>query len=539
MRRVGRFSSPTLLLRPPYLSLMPFPRRGRNALQKELTSKLFGSLGDVSLVLEENRGVEEDLQGTTAATSPVKGAEEPRARSTVPTQGAWDDQHDASTDVNVAKRARVRKLRAEESDVKLDGVTYLQRTRTHHKRVNQRTTWAELSNAGSPRNDNGTNTGAAKPSGGLGGLLQEGVALIREDGGVSGTARLLPQGKVEATRLRDANASEPSSAVIRSVQFHSNGSLLLTAGLDKTLRLFDVDGTNNPKVQSIHFDDLPIRKACFSGDGTQVVVAGRRKHFYLYNLQGGAIERISPLINREENSLESFVQSSVDVNKPMLAFLGTDGHISLVSLHNRSCVGSVKMNGTARSATFTANGMHLLTAGGEGTVYVWDLRNQRQCVERIVDEGALTVTSLAASSTGKHVSTGTESGVVNVYDTAALGKWSSTETDTSRSDRPFSPSRLVQETEGKPIRAIMNLTTSIDTLTFNGDGQMLAVSSRLKRDALRLVHIPTCTVFSNWPSSKTPLHYVWCTSFSPSGGYLAVGNARGRALLYRIHAYDV
>ena len=85
----------------------------------------------------------------------------------------------------------------------------------------------------------------------------------------------------------------------------------------------------------------------------------------------------------------------------------------------------------------------------------------------------------------------------------------------------------------------MNLTTSIDTLTFNSDGQMLAISSRLKRDALKLVHIPSCTVFSNWPSSKTPLHYVWCTSFSPTGGYLAVGNARGRALLYRIRAYDV
>jgi U3 small nucleolar RNA-associated protein 18 len=83
----------------------------------------------------------------------------------------------------------------------------------------------------------------------------------------------------------------------------------------------------------------------------------------------------------------------------------------------------------------------------------------------------------------------------------------------------------------------MNLTTSADALTFNGDGQMLAMSSRLKRDALRLVHLPSCTVFSNWPSSKTPLHYVWCTAFSPTGGYLAVGNARGKALLYRIHAY--
>lgn len=38
---------------------------------------------------------------------------------------------------------------------------------------------------------------------------------------------------------------------------------------------------------------------------------------------------------------------------------------------------------------------------------------------------------------------------------------------------------------GKPLKTVLNLTTSIDTLAFNHDCQMMVMASRLKRDALR------------------------------------------------------
>ena len=45
------------------------------------------------------------------------------------------------------------------------------------------------------------------------------------------------------------------------------------------------------------------------------------------------------------------------------------------------------------------------------------------------------------------------------------------------------------------------------------------------------------TVFANWPTPSTPLHNVACVDFSPHSGYLAIGNDRGRALLYRLNHY--
>jgi U3 small nucleolar RNA-associated protein 18 len=62
---------------------------------------------------------------------------------------------------------------------------------------------------------------------------------------------MLQQGTLDICRMKDANQHNPSNAVIQSVQFHPNGQLLLTAGLDKTLHLFQVDGTNNAKVENV------------------------------------------------------------------------------------------------------------------------------------------------------------------------------------------------------------------------------------------------------------------------------------------------
>ena len=70
----------------------------------------------------------------------------------------------------------------------------------------------------------------------------------------------------------------------------------------------------------------------------------------------------------------------------------------------------------------------------------------------------------------------------------------------------------------KPLKALMNLTTRIDSLTFNHDAQLCAMASKRNKDALRLVHVPSQTVFANWPTGQTPLSFVQCCAFTPSSG---------------------
>ncbi|GAA5953815.1 hypothetical protein JCM21900_005482, partial [Sporobolomyces salmonicolor] len=51
------------------------------------------------------------------------------------------------------------------------------------------------------------------------------------------------------------------------------------------------------------------------------------------------------------------------------------------------------------------------------------------------------------------------------------------------------------------------------------------------------VHLPTCGVFSNWPTQQTPLHHVTALDFSKKSEWLAVGNQRGKVLLYEVKQF--
>lgn len=170
--------------------------------------------------------------------------------------------------------------------------------------------------------------------------------------------------------------------------------------------------------------------------------------------------------------------------------------------------------GNVRGLSFTGDGKELVSSGGDSEVYHWDLRTRR-CIHRGPDKGCVKSTALDVSPDSRLFATGSGMGVVSLYNRENfLGG------------------------VRKPVRAFMNLTTSVDNLKFSADSQILAMSSRMQKDALRLIHVPSNTVFSNWPTPKTPLQYVHSMAFSPGGGYFAAGNAAGRVLLYRLHHYD-
>ena len=449
-----------------------------------------------------------------------------------PRRPAWADPADDEGGVDLEGGApRLRKLRQAEGEVVRAG-EYQARLRERHVRLHPEggQEWARLTGSGD-------RDGAAEPAN---------ITHLEEPREPSA----LPAGEVELIRLKDANRAEPSGGVVQSVHFHPDGGLLLTGGLDRKLRFFRVDGAENPKAASAFLEDLPVRRAAFVGDGGRTAVcAGRRPFYYAFDVESQQCTKVRGIMYREERSLEEFVASPPGAEHQYLAFLCKGGVLSLVSARNHMWVADLKMPaGAARTATFSACGRYLMASGTGGTVSTWDLRT-RTCVGRMVDSGCLNGSALAASPEGGLFASGSTSGVVNVYDRkqalaapGAKGRHTVFEAESedlgtaaAAAARVAMP-RLPSSTA--PLWEMMNLTTKIDTLTFNPDGQMLAAASSMKRNALRLLHVPSRTVFSNWPTSKTPLHYVHSLAFSPGSDMLAVGNARGRVLLYRLKHYS-
>lgn len=332
--------------------------------------------------------------------------------------------------------------------------------------------------------------------------------------------------------MRDANEQQRCAGVVQSVQWHPQASLLLAAGLDKRLSFFVADGTRNDLVQSLFLADLPVLSARFVAGGTQVVASGRRPFFYVANLAAQRVERIKGLHGRSDASLERFAAPPAgmcdDDQRACLAFYGAEGSLPLVSIRSKQLVGELRMSGSVRAAAFAPDGVHLYTAGGDGSVHIWDVR-MRRCCARFVDDGAVTTSALAASATA--LASGSHSGIVNVYDRGLLGGTASAAGGDTVLHCPAGPAQQ------QPLKCLDNLVTAVDTMEFSTDGNMLCIASRLTKQSLRVVHMPTLTVFSNWPTSRSPLHYVHCAAFSPGSALLAVGNAKGHVLTYRLHHY--
>jgi WD40 repeat protein len=95
---------------------------------------------------------------------------------------------------------------------------------------------------------------------------------------------------------------------------------------------------------------------------------------------------------------------------------------------------------------------------------------------------------------------------------------------------------IVIKERPEPTKRFEQLVTSITTLTFSADGQLLAFGSRNTKDAFRLVHLPSCTVYRNWPTAQTPLGRITAVAFGVKSNTLAVGNDSGKIRLWEIRS---
>ncbi|CAH0522275.1 unnamed protein product [Peronospora belbahrii] len=347
-------------------------------------------------------------------------------------EAAWVDEDDKEVEVSLEEQPQLRKLRRTEKDTIVSGKELHLRLKTFYQSAHGAVSWADPSNFLGDRQI------------GLYDSDIEGEAeLLRStDKMLESSGKLLPQGELEIIRVKDANQHAPSNAVVQSVQFHPNGQLLLTAGLDKTLRLFQVDGSNNAKVESVFVQDLPMLDAKFTMAGQRAVLTGPRQYFFSYDIEAGKITKIPGLYGRKEKKRNTFVVSN---NGETIVFMGSNGYLDVVSAKSYESIGS------------------------DGQVYKWDMRTRR-CVFVHDNEGSLGSFALAASD--NYYATGLKSGVVNIYDNAAL------------------------TATPKPCKALMNLTTEVNHLVFNANAEILAIASRDMKNSLKLVHMPSLTVSS-------------------------------------------
>ena len=479
----------------------------------------------------EDLGISEEPTAITTTTTTTTTTSSTSSNNTLTKRkkaAAWEDEDDEEVTVDLTSANRLRKLRKLEGEDEVTGTEFTKRLREQHEKIQQNNnlSWAKLPSSKNNQDNNNkisvddddddhdddssSSTSTLNP-------LQHSNGLIDETSNGKYNS-IIPSDVLKIERLVDANKRGVSKSTIQSVRFnHVTPQLMLTAGFDKTLRLFSIDGKKNPKVRSVFIRDLPITTAEFSHVNSEIILAGRRSFFYTYDLESGNMMKVPRIMGRKEKSFERF---TISPNGKYIAFIGNNGYIVIVSGKTKQWIRNLKMNGNVRNVSFSKNGTQLITSGDKGEIYIWDMKTFR-CLYRHQDHGCLHSSAIAAID--DYYACGSGSGVVNLYE--------------NQIDKYMNKNNNTSSTAMLPSKTIMSLTTRTDVLRFNHDESLLAISSQMKKDSLKIFHVPSKTVYSNWPTAQTPLHYVTSVDFSANSGMLAIGNDRGKVLLYRLKHY--
>ena len=463
---------------------------------------------------------------------------------------AWEDSDDERTLVSLASAPRLRKLRRTEAEDVVNGKEYARRLRKQFEMLQPRPEWARQAmqpakkrrrlseNGGSEDGadsgeellDMGDDVPSAAP---LSKLLHDAESLVRASGPAAGMKRKLRPEVIDIQRAKDIAGVQPSA--ITSLSFHPQLPLLLSSGPSSTLYLHQLAPsppapTPNPLLTSMHIRGTALTTTAFHPTDSRIFLSARRRYFHIWNLQTGRVEKIARVYGQqhEQRSMERFKLSP---DGKYMALLGSTrkggGVINVLSATTLQWIAQVRVESRGGIADFCwwrdSNGLSVAAKSGEITE--WDLLEQR-VTARWQDEGAVGTTVLALGGhfndikspvgTDRWVAVGSSSGIINIYDR-----------------RAWLPSIPVQP---KPTKTLDHLTTPTSHLAFSPDGQILAMASKWKRDAMKLVHLPSCTVFKNWPTSTTPLGRItgvaWCdggiSGQADVHAVLAVANEGGK-----------
>ncbi|KAK1752471.1 WD40 repeat-like protein [Echria macrotheca] len=479
---------------------------------------------------------------------------------------AWVDSDDERLTVSLAKATRLRKLRTTEAEDVVSGTEYSRRLRQQYLRLYPLPDWAKHAAASETQSKSRRRRSSASQGGSSGSSgesddeeIESALPLdtfLRDansfnSSGARKRRKLRPE-TIDIQRSRDL--PDVHKAAVSSLSFHPRHPIVLSSSTSSILYLHHYDPaaypTPNPALTSVQVQRTDLRRTAFLGpNGDEIVFAGRRRYFHSWNLSTGVVRRVTQIQGhqKEQRTMEHFRLSPCGRYMALVSSARKGGGmLNILSVATMQWIAQARPNGRHGIADFAwwANGEGLTIAGRDGQVTEWSMAAQRTIgVWR--DEGSIGGTVLAMGGHGgpkelggdRWVAIGSTSGILNIYDRnqliapAAKGKGALSGADTEKA--------VEINTLPEPTRAFEQLTTTVTVVSFSPDGQLLAFGSALKKDALRLVHLPSCTVYRNWPTDQTPLGRVSAVAFDAKSELLAVGNDQGKAAIETFIAGDM
>ncbi|CAI4221557.1 unnamed protein product [Auanema sp. JU1783] len=339
--------------------------------------------------------------------------------------------------------------------------------------------------------------------------------MTRTTGAYSQRDVLLPRGALKASLLPNIQVGHKEQRPVSILKFHRVKPVLIAAYESGKIQLYKIDNEvkKDHFLQEIAIPKFPITSMDFIAGGNSLICGSRSQEYFMkYDMISGDISQARLPTSIQKQNVGNFAVSSDGL---FVAIGSYSSDVHVLSTASMEHVKSMSFSSDVVSLSFSPGSsreLWIMTANGE--VAFWDIK---ACSSHtFIDEGTVRGTCLTLSHRGEFIACGSNTGIVNLYDTNEV-KLSSTP---------------------RPLATIPTLNTSCDHISFSKDCQILAATSAVKKNQVRLMHVRSGTMFSNFPQRFENIENPTCVSFSPNTGYMAVGATRGAFRTYRMDHFE-
>jgi WD40 repeat protein len=339
--------------------------------------------------------------------------------------------------------------------------------------------------------------------------------------------------------VRERNRLEKHQSGITSVDFSSNGEMLVSASEDGEINLWNLNG------EKINFGKDPsslVFSANLSPDGKKMISAGTDKTIKLWRTDRPwkTDRQDFKIVGSHDDWIKS---AKFSPNGQRIASAGLDNIVKLWDLDGQELIQSVKHGSTINSISFSPDSNLITSASKDGRVRVWNLDNNKSQAFKKDDHGW--VLSVSFSPDGKLIASAHRDGTIKLWslDGQELKSWKG---HSGRAyDVKFDPhgktlasggrdgTVKLWNLDGQELYTFKGHTNEVKSVSFSADGKTLASGSLDNTVRLWSVNgqeIDTFRGHSNQISS---------ISFKPDGEVIASGDRSGEIKFWNLDGREM